>query len=231
MFDPLINHVMNMANRVENEVALIALASTALASIQPRVVPRVFAWGSATGGKSVQGWILQELLPGTPLGDVLDDLTPAEKKRVFAQMAGILKGIQSYTLPASIAGFGGVTFDAAGQVVSAAMPTVGAGPWDSFEASFKARLELELKEADDNPYIKGWRANGLRTRLERFVAEGLLAMFEGLGGKEERVVCHADFSQYLPTLCPGSQSSVRAGRCMHVSLWCRWFAVLTTHRP
>jgi hypothetical protein len=43
---------MNMANRVENEVAVISLASAALDHFRPAVVPRVFGWGSATSTAS-----------------------------------------------------------------------------------------------------------------------------------------------------------------------------------
>ena len=75
------------------------------------------------------------------------------------------------------------------------MPTVGAGPWLSYEAHFKGRLEVALGKATDNKYVRGWEANGLRKRLDRFVAEGVSRQFEGLSGKEERVVAaHADFS-------------------------------------
>jgi hypothetical protein len=185
---------MAMANRVENEVAIISLASAALANFQPPVVPRVYGWGSSAG-QSAQGWILQELMPGNPLIDAFDGLDLDTKRKVFAQMAGLLKSLQEFALPASITGFGGVTFDDAGRIVSAAMPTVGAGPWDSYEASFKGRLAVALRKADANPYIKGWHANGLRERIDRFVAEGVPAQFEGWSGKDGRVVCHADFSQ------------------------------------
>jgi hypothetical protein len=35
---------MNLATRVENEVAIISLASAALRDFQPHVVPRVYGW-------------------------------------------------------------------------------------------------------------------------------------------------------------------------------------------
>jgi hypothetical protein len=86
-------------------------------------------------------------------------MAPAQKP-VFAQMAALLRALQAYRLPASITGFGGATFDNAGGVLSAPMPTVGAGPWGSYEAHFRGRLEVALGKADANPYIKGWRAGG-----------------------------------------------------------------------
>ncbi len=190
---------MSMANRVENEVAIISLAAAALDNFHPHVVPRVYGWGSAAGpsaddDKPAQGWILQELMPGRPLVDFFAGMQLGQKKVVFAQMAALLKGLQSYKLPESITGFGGVTFDDAGRIVSAPMPTVGAGPWVSYEGHFKGRLEVALRKATDNEYIKGWEANGLRARLDKFVAEGVPVQFRDLDSKEERVVTHADFS-------------------------------------
>ncbi|GAB1311933.1 hypothetical protein MFIFM68171_02143 [Madurella fahalii] len=64
---------------------------------------------------------------------------------------------------------------------------------DSYEASFKARLERALWKADANPYIKGWRANGLRYRLDKFVAEGIPAQFTSLSLKQDKVIIHTDF--------------------------------------
>lgn len=188
---------MSMANRVENEVAIILLASAALDHFRPPMVPRVYGWGSAatsSADNAAQGWIVQELMPGVSLADSFEKMPLDEKRKVFAQMAALLKGLQSYKLPVSITQFGGVTWDDAGRVVSASMPTVNAGPWVSYEPHFKGRLEVALRKATDNKYIKGWEANGLRERLDRFVAEGVPRQFEGLGDKEERVVIHADFS-------------------------------------
>lgn len=80
-------------------------------------------------------------------------------------------------------GFGGVTFDDTGHIVSTAMTSVGVGPWSSYEASFEGRLEVALQKADANPYIQGWRANGVRGRLDAFVERGVPAQFETLGSK------------------------------------------------
>jgi hypothetical protein len=188
---------MSMANRVENDVAIISLASAALSGFQPHVVPRVYGWGSAAPQSgSTQGWILQELMPGCPLNEAFGTMDRGQKNRAFAQMAALLKRLQSYKLPDSITGFGGVAFDGAGRIVSAPMPTVGAGPWPSYEAHFKGRLEAALKKADDNKYIKGWEANGLRERLDKFVAEGVPAQFRALSSKDDRAVIHADFGTF-----------------------------------
>jgi hypothetical protein len=183
---------MHPATRVENEVALILLASEALCNFQPPVVPRIYGWGSAASG---QGWTLQELLPGEPLDEAFESMSLDEKRRILAQMAELLKGLQGFSLPDTVKGFGGVTYDGSGAIVSAAMPSVGAGPWSSLEESFKRRLEVALAKADENQYIKGWRANGLRERLEAFVAKGVPEQLEALGSRADRVIVHADFSE------------------------------------
>jgi hypothetical protein len=54
---------------------------------------------------------------------------------------------------------------------------------------------VALQKADANPYIKGWRANGMRERLDAFVERGVLAQFETLGSKQDWVIIHADFSE------------------------------------
>ncbi|KAK3299651.1 kinase-like domain-containing protein [Chaetomium fimeti] len=184
---------MSMANRVENEVAIISLAAAALDGFQPHVVPRVYGWGSAAP-KSAQGWIVQELMPGSPLAEVLGEMDLDQKRKTFAQMAALLKGLQSYKLPETITGFGGVTFDDAGRIVGAPMPTVGAGPWPSYEAHFRSRLEASLKKAQDNQYIKGWQPNRLRERLDKFISDGVPAQFHALSSKGDRVITHGDFN-------------------------------------
>lgn len=145
---------MHQATRVENEVSIINLASAALAEVVPHIVPSVYGWGSAVV-ESSPGWIIQELMPGTPVDESFDAMDLEQKRKIFAQMARMLKLLQDYQLPSSIAGFGGVTFNDIGRPISTAMTSVGAGPWASYEASFEGRLEVALREADENPYIRG----------------------------------------------------------------------------
>ncbi|KAJ5918560.1 hypothetical protein N7466_010552 [Penicillium verhagenii] len=191
---------MGSANRVENEVAIITLAAAALGSIfKPHIVPHLYGWSGSRSaqGDHQQGWILQELISGSPLDECLDSMDLEDKKRVFAQIAKVLKCLQEFPLPSSITHFGGLTFDANGEIISAPMTSTGIGPWSSYEASFKARLEQALREADENQYIQGWHANGVRARLETFVEHGLPSGFEPLDSREQRAIIHADFSEYL----------------------------------
>jgi hypothetical protein len=187
---------MNRKTRVENEVAIISLASAALKDFQPHIVPSVYGWGSAAE-ESSQGWILQELIPGSPVDETFDAMPFEEKKNILAQMARFLKALQEFKLPDSINQYGGVKFDDAGKIVSCAMTSVGSGPWPSYEAYFRDRLEKALKKSDDNPYIKGWHSNGVRQRLESFVSNGLPMQFENFESKDDKAIVHADFSEYM----------------------------------
>ncbi|KAK3370271.1 hypothetical protein B0H63DRAFT_454462 [Podospora didyma] len=173
---------MHSATRVQNEVALISLAAAALDYFNTHVVPRIYGWGAPVGEpQPAQGWTLQELLPGMTLEDALPTMDLQRKE-------------QDFELPETITGFGGVTFDPDGRIVSAVMPTVGEGPWPTYEASFKGRLAVALQKAGDNSYIKGWHANGLRKRLDAWVKRGLPAHFEGLTSKDEKAIIHSDFA-------------------------------------
>jgi len=187
---------MHAHTRVENEVAIISLAAAALSSCKPHVVPSVYGWGTAAPPSS-QGWILQELMPGVSVAEAFENVPLREKKNVLAQMARILKALQDYQLPSSIEHYGGVTFDRDGQIVSTAMTSVGSGPWQSYEDYFRDRLGRALKQADSNPYIKGWHANGVRRRLEAFVENGVPTHFKALPCRDDKTIIHADFSKQI----------------------------------
>lgn len=189
---------IHQQTRVENEVAIIQLTSAALRDFEPHVVPNVYAWGSA-GIKSSQGYILQELMPGTALDTTFDNMDLGEKKQVLAQIARILKSLQDYRIPASLS-FGGLTFDDTDSIVSSAMTDVGDGPWPTYQASYKGQLEMALAEADVSHYIEGWRGNGISERLHAFIECGLPAQFKLLDS-DDRIITHADFSESLMDLC------------------------------
>ena len=134
-------------------------------------------------------------MPGAPLAEAFNETMSLEKKRgILAQMTGVLKALQDYPLPESIRGWGGVTFDDGGAIVSAAMISVGAGPWTSFEESYRGRLKEKLSIADANLYLQGWRANGVRERVDAFIEHGLGAQFSNLASKQDKTIIHADFS-------------------------------------
>lgn len=185
---------MNQKTQVENEVAIISLAASALSGFEPHVVPSVYGWGSAATTSS-QGWTLQELMPGTSVDESFESMHLDQKKNILAQMARFLKALQDFALPESITGYGGVTFDDSGRIVSTSMTSVGSGPWPSYEAHFRDRLQLALQSADANPYIKGWHANRVRQRLDALFKSGVPEQFECLESKHDKATVHADFSK------------------------------------
>ena len=194
---------MHYEPRVQNEVGMLTLASAALRRIKPAVVPRVFGWNGASHEE--QGWILEEMMSGVPIAEAFGAMSLGQKKRILAQIAEMLKALQEYPLPSSIEGWGGVAFDDSGAIVSAPMTSVGAGPWSSFEGFFRSCLEAGLTEADSNPHLQGWRVNGVRERVERFITHGLPTQFRHLVSKQNKIIVHADFSKYLGSF-PTSQS-------------------------
>ncbi|KAH6706268.1 hypothetical protein BKA61DRAFT_646171 [Leptodontidium sp. MPI-SDFR-AT-0119] len=179
---------MHQETRVQNEVAIFALAADALRHINPPVVPRVFGWGGA--GLKHGGWILQELMPGIPIGEAFGGAMSLDQKRgILAQMGGLLKALQDYPLPKSNHGFGGAT---------GPMPSVGAGPWDNFEDCYRGRLKVALTKADKNPYLQGWHVNGIRERIDAFIEHGLPLLFSHFPTKQDKSVKHANFSSTTP---------------------------------
>jgi hypothetical protein len=191
---------MNPETRVENEVAIISLAATALRSFEPHIVPSVYGWGSAAS-ESAQGWILEEMMPGAPVDETFDNAPLEEKKDILNQIATILRALQSFQIPGSVTNFGGLTFGDSGKIVSAAMTTVGSGPWSTYEEYFHDEVKSALQKADKNPYIKGWHANGVRQRLEAFLESGIAAQFKCLENKNDRTIVHGDFSKCRLVAC------------------------------
>jgi hypothetical protein len=146
---------------------MLSLAAGALSGFESHVVPAVYAWGSAAS--SQQGWILQELMPAVPLDEVFDRMPMQEKKGMLAQMAKLLKALQTFQLPQTINSYGGVIFDDSGRIISAAMTSIGSGPWETYEAHFRERLERALERADGSPYLDGDGGMGLGSGLRRLL--------------------------------------------------------------
>lgn len=113
---------------------------------------------------------------------------------MLEQIAAISGCLQKFKLPESINGFGGATFDDEGVIVSAGMSNVEGGPWASYEESYIEQFKSSLMQADANPFIQGWRANGVRERLEAFVESGSADSFQSLSSRDERVIVHGDFT-------------------------------------
>lgn len=189
--------------RVENEVAAIALAREALGS--RFAVPKIFGWENARDGK--QGWILMEHIPGKDLSSDFPNMEREDKRIILDQLADALCLLQRYKLPASVSSFGGLAFSETGEVVSTAMSKLPEGPFDSIKDLYLASVRHALFYADENPRIRGWHANGVRARIDHFVADGLPHLIPDLSDLG-RVLVHGDFGEHRKTRSPNCSSSL-----------------------
>ena len=180
----------NDSIRVENEVAALSLAREALQAKFPALVPRVFGWGS---GQLGQGWILEEHMAGSPLLDDFGEMTDEDKANILGQMADVLVTLQRYQLPSTVRDFGGLGFGPSGEYNSAPISILNAGPFATYGDLVKATIQSKLVKADSDPQVQGWQANGIRARLDKFIADGLHSALDDLGNFP-KVLVHADFS-------------------------------------
>ena len=120
-------------------------------------------------------------------------MSDKDKAFMLRQMADVLAILQQHQLPATIRDYGGLDFSPSGMYVSAPLSIMDAGPFTSYAGFVKATIQSELAKADTDPQVQGWRANGVRARLDKFIAEGLHVAMENTG-TFPKVLVHADFS-------------------------------------
>ncbi|KAK6812429.1 hypothetical protein RU639_011900 [Aspergillus parasiticus] len=126
----------NEGVRVENKVAAMTVARLALAdSALHTIIPQVYGWNSGKNEPSGQAWVLEEYVPGKNLGDDFPTL-PSDKQQVLlAQLAEVVKAFQDYNFPETAQGFGGLAFNADGNVLVCAIAWTDLWPRDSMEFS------------------------------------------------------------------------------------------------
>jgi hypothetical protein len=192
---------MNNANRVQNDVAVQQLVRQSMAQAGlPPLVPAVYAWAPSTTTDAADedgyGWIMSELRSGVDLDSEFSSLELDEKRQVLEQIAGILAAIQTAKLPKGVTKFGALTFDLNGQIVSGEPPTFKTEPVDSYAEWWIAKLRAQLQDAVQSPVIQGWKANGVDTRIERFITGG--GPEKVLSGVDlhRKGLIHGDFSKY-----------------------------------
>ncbi|KAK6071152.1 hypothetical protein SCUP234_09855 [Seiridium cupressi] len=175
----------NHETRTENEVATMVLMRDALASCSSQLIPEVYGWSSSSPvANSGFGYILQEQKHGVSLDSALglgrtsapkssfEELPEDKKRGLLGQIAEIFKLIQSYKLPSTVKGYGGLRFDDACNIV----------------------IEAHRSDA----IVRGWRdkttppgaVNGnLRERLDRLA-----------GGEDGIAKIVENFSDQRPTI-------------------------------
>ncbi|KAK1757149.1 aminoglycoside phosphotransferase, partial [Echria macrotheca] len=192
----------NNTNRVQSIVASQHLARRALlaSDLLAVIVPAVYAWApyrpDETDGVAGMGWIIEEFCYGVKLyHGVFNSLSIDAKKDAISQMADIFACVQSVKLPAGVTKFGGLTFDEHGHIADGQMPILPGGPWTTYAEVWRASIRTELEHSEEEGAVTaGWRANGVRDRIEEFIADGGVERMLSRVDVGQRVLVHGDFS-------------------------------------
>jgi hypothetical protein len=189
---------LNNAHRIQNEVAAASLVRDALPRHLKHLVPVVFAWQAyrpQVEGEEGFGWTIAEFCNGVNLDSVLWGLDKDAQQDTITQVAELLGALQNVSLPPNLDRYGGLTFDNTGKIVIGQFPLLEGGPFDSYAEVWTARLRQQLQEADNSPLLGGWRGNGVKDRIEKFLAEdGLKQALSGVDVAAKALV-HGDLSK------------------------------------
>jgi hypothetical protein len=191
---------VNNTNRVENEVAALHLSRSALAAGNPsfaHIVPAIYDWKTnsypSPADETSYAWIMMELRPGVPLDSKFDGLPFDEKKALLGKIAGIFATIQKAELPKGIDSHGGMTIKN-GEIISGQSTTVKGGPWKSYEAWWAGRLHQNLTQAETSLVLDDWKANGIRLRVDDFLATGIPDLLRDID-PPRLAIAHGDISE------------------------------------
>lgn len=113
--------------------------------------------------------MITELKPGVDLDTVLPSLETQDKQGVLDTIAKIFTAIQKAELPVGVNKFGGLTFDAHGEIVSGEATLRLAKPADSYLKWKFGNLRSLLDKASQSPVLQGWEPNGVKARIEKFL--------------------------------------------------------------
>ncbi|KAK2758250.1 hypothetical protein FQN54_004095 [Arachnomyces sp. PD_36] len=185
--------MLNEDVRVENEVAAMCLMREALSTYKDKLIPDTYAWCPSTDGG--YGWILQEYMGGTQLDKEFHSLDGSLKQDILHQIAAVFKLIQSYTVPESVKGYGGLAFNESGRIVTGPTTIPCGGSFSEFHEMYTQMLRRQLIESDTSERITGWRRDGLRDRLERFLANGIEECVVRNSTPRQTLV-HGDYSEF-----------------------------------
>jgi len=184
--------MLNNAVRVENEVAAITLMRYALSSHESGLVPEVYGWNTAAEGR---GWIIEERMHGQALHKIFPIMSFEHQEEILQQIARVFKAIQSYELPNTITGYGGLTFGAKGEVISGATTIWFGGPSDTFKYIYAQIFEKQLEFAETTKLVNGCKENpSLRQRLRTFQCRCLEKVLKNFS-VTRRTLVHGDLGE------------------------------------
>jgi len=185
--------MLNENVRVQNEVAVTSLMREALSPQFSHLVPKVYGW-EASSEFGENGWVLMELMPGTPLGGKFPSLDPEKQREILRQIAQIFKCIQDYKLPESVQGYGGLNFDEAGRITVGPTAIFGSkGACDSHATLYAEYFATQVGFSDKCDIVQGWKDTNSRARIDKFGAEGLRTLLQKFPARPTLV--HGDFGK------------------------------------
>lgn len=150
---------------------------------------------------------------GIPLDTIWPQLDLPSRLPVLSQIRDILTTLRSIRIPVPCApsnyAFGGLTFSVSGSITTTVHPNGIGGPFQSAEGQWLSMLDNQLRAADKNVFIKGWkgadqpdqakllRQNTLRRRLDSFIEEdsGFRAILRQVA--QEPIFVHGDLSAWI----------------------------------
>jgi hypothetical protein len=185
--------MLNEDVRVQSEVAAMCLMRQALSSYKDRLIPDTYAWCSSKNG---YGWILQEYMEGIQLDKTFKDLDRINKQDILYQIADVVKLIQNYSVPETVQGYGGLSFNESGEIVTGPTTIPCGGPFTEYHDMYVQMLRRQLDESDTSKRIAGWQRNNLRGRLDQFLADGIKnRVMENSVARQTLV--HGDLSKFF----------------------------------
>lgn len=202
---PKLDNNVNDTIRIRNEVAFLHLAREALSAVDSTVVPRVFTWRDGRDTRNddsrCASYILEEFKKGESLSaKELEALSDEAKASISSQLARVVAAWQSFELPSSIRGYGGITFDDSGEFSSTSIIFGTGGPFNTYAAYLKSTILWQLRNSERVPAINGWRtmpdAPGLRARIDAFIDRGLDDLLARVPHYKMSLV-HGDLSEYI----------------------------------
>ena len=106
----------------------------------------------------------------SPLLDDFGQMSDVDKVSILRQLADVFSNFQLIELFNTIRDYGGFGFGSSGEYVSASMSIMDAGPFPAYKDLVRAIIQSKLIKADTDSQVEGWRPNGVRPRLGKFIA-------------------------------------------------------------
>lgn len=188
---------LNNTARVQHEVAAAAIIRSSKSALLRSLVPEIYSWKNLDDGSAAESaWVLTEYKPGKTMNLDFPKLDFEQQKIILHQIAQIVKALQQETpIPETVTGYGGLTFNHAGDIVSGPTALPIGGPFASYQDLYRSMLREQLKLSDTSDVIAGWKESTLRHRLDKFAADGIDSVCAAALSSSAKTIIHGDLSK------------------------------------